>query len=71
MRIQNLLPQTYRLALISVGDQKDVQYLSLTSDNTLNIPVQIGKVVDEVVLVVAGTTPFTRQKAAYRFSLFP
>lgn len=71
VRIQNLLPQTYRLALISLGRETTVQYLALEADNTLTVPVQVGEDADEVVLVVAGTTRFTRQKAAYRYSLLP
>ncbi|HEX6304445.1 MAG TPA: hypothetical protein VFZ76_09670, partial [Anaerolineales bacterium] len=71
VRIQNLLPQTYRLALISFGRDTTVEYLTLADDNTLTVPVQIGEGVDEVVLVVTGATSFTRQKAAYRYSLLP
>ncbi len=71
VRIQNVLPQTYRLALISLGKTTTVEYLSLASDNTVSVPINIGEEVDEVILVVTGTTRFTRQKAAYRFSLEP
>jgi len=71
VRIQNVLPQTYRLALISLGDQTTVEYLTLAADNTAEIPISIGGEVDEVVLVVTGTTRFTRQPAAYRFEFLP
>jgi immune inhibitor A len=71
VRIQNLLPQTYRLALISFGRDTTIEYLTPADDNTLNVPLQIGEDVDEVVLVVTGATSFTRQKAAYRYSLLP
>jgi len=68
-RIQNVLPQTYRLALISEGDTTNVQYISLNSDVSADIPFTIGNGVDNVVLVVSGTTRFTRQLAPYRFNV--
>lgn len=69
VRIENMLPQTYRLALIIIGDQTSVQYIELGADNRVEYPLSIGADVDEVVLVVAGTTRFTRQTAAYRFNI--
>lgn len=69
VRLENVLPQTYRLALITKGDQINVQYLDLGADNRVEVPLSLGAEVDEAVLVVSGTTRFTRQKAAYRFSI--
>ena len=72
VRIQNSLPQTYRLAVIYKGDVTTVEYLTLSNDGvSLEIPIDIGGEVDEVVLVVTGTTRFTRQKANYEFSIVP
>ncbi len=68
-RIQNVLPQKYGLALISVGDITTVQNLTLNPDNIADIPIDIGDGVDSVVLVVAGTTRFTRQTAPYHFTV--
>lgn len=68
-RIQNVLPQNYGLALISVGDATNVQYITLNPDITADIPFTIGSDVDNVVLVVSGTTRFTRQLAPYRFNV--
>jgi hypothetical protein len=69
VRIQNLLPQTYRLVLISRGRRTTVESIPLTADMTAEIPVSIGGEVDEVIVVVSGTTRFTRQPAAYRVSV--
>jgi len=69
VRIDNVIPQTYRLALISSGNATSVQYLTLSLDNTLDIPLQIGGDVDAVTLVVTGTSRYTNEKAAYRFSI--
>ncbi len=68
-RIQNILPQSYSLALISFGDSTNVQYITLNQDVSADIPFTIGQGVDSVVLVVSGTTRFTRQLAPYRFTV--
>ncbi len=70
-RVHNVIPQTFRIALITYGDTVTVQYLTLDADNSLEIPFTIGGDVEEVVLVVIGTTRFTRQPAAYRLDFLP
>ncbi|HEC61916.1 MAG TPA: hypothetical protein ENI27_06635 [bacterium] len=67
-RIQNILPQNFRLALITYGQETTVQYLSLSADNVVDIPLNFA---GDVVLVVTGTTRFTRQPATYRFNFTP
>jgi immune inhibitor A len=67
VRVSNILPQTFRIALISKGETTEVEYLSLDEDNSLEIPMDIGGDVDEVILVVTGTTRYTRQMASYQF----
>lgn len=70
VRIENLLPQTYRLALILKSNSgTTVQYIPLTPDNVAEIPLTLGEDVNEAVLVVSGTTQFTRQKAAYQIEI--
>lgn len=71
VRIQNVLPQTYQLALIEVGRQTTVTVLPFDSDNRVQIPVEIGGDVREVILVVSGSTRFTRQKAPYSLNISP
>ncbi len=68
-RLQNLLPQTFRLALIAEGNTTSVQQFELPADNAIDISLEFGGGVDEYVLVVVGTTRYTRQPAAYRFTL--
>lgn len=70
-RVQNVLPQYFRLALISEGNDTTVQILDVPEGNVLDIPLDLGGDVDEVTLVVMGATRFTRQPAAYRFSFAP
>lgn len=69
VRLQNILPQTFRLALIEKGDTISIQKFELDGNNVLEIPLRIGGQVDEAILVVTGTTPFTRQPANYTFSI--
>ncbi len=69
VRIQNRLPQTYRLALITYSAwQTSVQTLTFDANQSLNLPITLNDPQDEVVLVVSGTTRYTRQPAAYRFN---
>jgi hypothetical protein len=71
VRIHNSLPQTFRLALIENGDFTEVIYIELGPTNGVDIPIHIGGEVDDVVLVVTGTTRFTRQVANYQFQIHP
>ncbi|HSB01527.1 MAG TPA: hypothetical protein VLE49_12825 [Anaerolineales bacterium] len=70
VRIQNALPQTYRLALITKGDPTTVTQITLTPDQTADIPLSL-KPGEEAVLIVTGTTRFTRQPAAYKIEINP
>jgi hypothetical protein len=70
VRVQNILPQTFRLALLSLGDSPQVEYITLTPGNELEMPVTIGGEDNRgVILVVTGTTRFTRQLAEYQFQI--
>ena len=68
-RIENVLPQTFRLALIRYDDQTTVENITLPADLAVDIPLHIGGNVDEIILVVTGTTRFTRQPAAYHYEV--
>jgi hypothetical protein len=70
-RIQNLMPQTFELALIEIGETTSVRYISLTPDNTADIELTLGGEIEQVVLVVSGSTRYTRQQAAYRYQAMP
>jgi len=69
VRIQNSLPQTFRLALILTGKTTRVEIINLSADQRADIPVHIGGDVTEAVLVVAGTTRYTRQLASYQYEI--
>ncbi len=68
VREQNALPQTFRISLIRNFGQTTVETIAVPAGQTVNIPLQPGDGSD-LVLVVSGTTRFTRQEADYRFSI--
>jgi len=68
VRIQNRLPQTFRLSLIYLGTNPRVEYLQLDEYQSLRHTVQLTEPTEPVVLVISGTTRFTRQPASYTFS---
>jgi len=71
VRIQNVLPQKFALALITKGRETNVQKFELSGNNTLDIPLQFENGVDEAILVVSGSTRFTRQKAGIHIASSP
>jgi hypothetical protein len=71
VRIQNVLPQTYQLALITFGKTITVKYIPIAAENVVDIPLHLGSEVKDSVLVVTGTTRYTRQKAAYQVGIVP
>jgi hypothetical protein len=71
VRIQNSLPQSYRVSLITKGRETHVEQFTLNGDNSLRIPVTFGEGIEEAVLAVSGTTRFTRQEAPYSIQISP
>ena len=71
VRMDNLIPQTYRLALITFGDEIEVDLVPINDESTAEIELFLDDGTDEAVLVITGTTRFTRQKAAYRIDIEP
>ena len=70
VRIENRLPQTYRLALIHLGSVPRVEYLIVSDLNKVEIPVSpAANGSTTTILVVTGTTRFTRQSANYWIEL--
>ena len=65
VRVQNALPQTFRLALIKEGSTTTVEMIEVSDDQTAEIPISIGGDVDSITLVVSGTTRFTREVGSY------
>ena len=66
VRIDNLLPQTFVVQVISQGGETTVQRLELDENNQGSLTVSVDA---SAVLVVSGTTPVTEQKASYEFTV--
>jgi immune inhibitor A len=71
VRIQNMLPQVFQLALIKVGSETTVETFVTGPEAAIEIPFEIGGDVREVIIAVSGATRFTREPAAYRFGIAP
>ncbi|HPH98198.1 MAG TPA: immune inhibitor A [Anaerolineaceae bacterium] len=69
VRVQNVLPQTYRVTLLvrsSSGDKVIPVELDDLQTGSLNFKLASG---ESAYLIVSGTTRFTRQLAEYQFSV--
>ena len=71
VRIENILPQTFGIVLVTYGKTKTVERISLNTKNEVDIPIDLGGDVDSVILIVMGTTRYTREKATYRYKIVP
>jgi immune inhibitor A len=67
-RVENVLPQTYRLTLITRGDDTTVTSIPLNSDQTAEVPLSLQSG-EEAILIVTGTTRFTRLPAGYQIEI--
>jgi hypothetical protein len=68
VRVENVLPQTYRLSLIIKSDTTTVTPIVLNEDQTADISLSL-KAGEEAVLIVTGTTRFTTIPAAYQIEV--
>ncbi|MGH2619131.1 MAG: hypothetical protein ACRDHG_00990 [Anaerolineales bacterium] len=68
VRVKNVLPQTFRLALITFGDPTTVEYIPVGVNNTAEISMDIGEDGPAQALVIVPTTRYTRQPASYTLS---
>ena len=69
VRVQNILPQTFQVALILKGNETSVQIIELSDGQTAEIPFTLGSDYDKAILVVTGTTRFTRELANYSIEI--
>lgn len=69
VRVQNTLPQSFSISLIYASTPPIVEHYQLAAGEKLILDVEIGNDVDEVTLVISGTTPVTREKATYQIDI--
>ncbi len=66
-RINNLLPQTYEVILLEYNSGRvNITRTDLTPAQEIQIPIN-GKINNKTILIVSGTTRYTRQPAFYEF----
>ena len=68
VRLYNQLPQTFRAALVELGGEPQVTYLTFDENGRVEAPVDLS---EEAVLVITGTARYTWQPGVYRYSLTP
>jgi immune inhibitor A len=71
IRIQNNLPQTFRLAILDKSNMEiKVDKITLSKDQTAQVTVKVNQEKkNDIILVVAATTRFTNETATYEFEL--
>jgi hypothetical protein len=69
VRIQNRLPQTYKVTLVRRGKTTEVETISLSNQQAASIQLNISGDLREVVVIVSGSTRFTRLPAKYRIGI--
>ena len=68
LRVQNIIPQNFRLLLITKGADTSVQTIELSSDQTATVPLSL-KDGEEATLIVTGTTRYTRKNTTYQIEI--
>jgi hypothetical protein len=68
VRVQNSLPQTFRLTLIIEGGQTTVETVSINADQTAEIQLSL-KQGERAILIVSGMTRYTRELATYQIEI--
>ena len=71
VRIQNLLPQKFVVSKIELGKNKTIETYMVDDEGSISIPIVVKEDSDGVVLAVSGITRFTRQLAAYQYTIEP
>jgi len=67
-RIDNQLPQTFVVQVIHAGKQTTVQQMPLDANNTGRLTLELAPG-EKAILVISGTTLFTREEASYQFEI--
>ena len=68
VRVANILPQDYAIAVIDLGENPVIKKYSLDKDYVLSIPLNIYDK-DGCLFVIGGITRYTRQFADYRYRI--
>jgi immune inhibitor A len=69
VRVENHIPQTFRLTMITMSGDTTVETIQLDQNMIARVPISINSTRDKVVFIISGTTRFTTQQAQYSFSI--
>jgi len=67
--IDNMIPQTFLVSIIDTSGQKPVQKYSLDAGEDLSLTLDAHPFGQEYIIVVSGSSRFTRQEASYQIVL--
>jgi len=70
VRIENLLPQTFQVTHITMAGDTTVQRIDLSEDMDAKIPFSINSRNEKLVIIISGTTRFTKQQAIYSYTIY-
>lgn len=65
VRVENVLPQTFRLVLVDKSGTPSVQTIPVAADQTADINIDL----TDATLIVSGTTSFTREDGHYSITV--
>jgi immune inhibitor A len=69
VRVENQLPQTFRITLIKTSGVTTVEAVELADDMSAEIPFSINSWDEKVIFIITGTTRFTKQPAQYSYTI--
>lgn len=69
VRIKNEIPQTYRIAMIERGKDLQAREIVLDERNQAQARLYLGDEINEIILVVIGTSRYSWLPANYRFQV--
>jgi hypothetical protein len=69
VRVADILPQSFQVTLIKLGDQAEIEEVELNGLQQGSATIRIGGDVQEVIVVISGTTRHTLERAGYRFTI--
>jgi immune inhibitor A len=70
VRVENILPQTYRVTLIRISNETTVETVYLDQNMYAKVPFSIDSRGDKLVVIISGTTRFTTQPTQYSYSVY-
>jgi len=65
-RIQNILPQSYAISVVRYSNEIQVEHYFVSGDTPLQIELSKSPAREKIIIIISGTTLYTRQKTDYQ-----